>query len=209
MYRHAIKTDERHYNAWYGLGAIYYRQEKFELAEYHFRRALSINAQSSVLHCYLGMVLHANKKCEEALDLLHEASAMEPKNPQARFQRANVLITMEQYEAALVELEAVRDYAPKESSVHFLMGKVCKKLERLDEAMMHFTFALDLNPKDNNMTKNAIDRLEQPDMCARPRQTCPCYGWRARLWTLCVMLRWARADPKTRLGEDARRCSLI
>ena len=70
MYRHAIKTDERHYNAWYGLGAIYYRQEKFELAEYHFRRALSINAQSSVLHCYLGMVLHANKKCEEALDLL-------------------------------------------------------------------------------------------------------------------------------------------
>jgi hypothetical protein len=41
----------------YGLGIIYYRQEKYALAEYHFTRALSINGQSSVLHCYLGMVL--------------------------------------------------------------------------------------------------------------------------------------------------------
>ena len=32
-YRHAIRTDSRHYNAWYGLGTIYYRQEKFDLAE--------------------------------------------------------------------------------------------------------------------------------------------------------------------------------
>ena len=27
-YRSAIRIDERHYNAWYGLGNIYYRQEK-------------------------------------------------------------------------------------------------------------------------------------------------------------------------------------
>ena len=28
-YRDAIRADERHYNAWYGLGAIYHCQEKF------------------------------------------------------------------------------------------------------------------------------------------------------------------------------------
>lgn len=32
----------------YGLGSIYFRQEKYELAEYHFARALHINDQSSV-----------------------------------------------------------------------------------------------------------------------------------------------------------------
>lgn len=53
-FRSAILYNERHYNAWYGLGTIYYRQEKFELAECHFRRALAINPASSVLHCYLG-----------------------------------------------------------------------------------------------------------------------------------------------------------
>jgi anaphase-promoting complex subunit 3 len=33
-YRAAIRADERHYNAWYGLGYVYYRQEKYDLAEY-------------------------------------------------------------------------------------------------------------------------------------------------------------------------------
>eukprot|EP00965_Chrysotila_dentata_P016358 541297-Pleurochrysis_carterae.AAC.1 len=38
-YRAAIKLDERHYNAWYGLGSVYYRQEKYDFAEHHLRKA--------------------------------------------------------------------------------------------------------------------------------------------------------------------------
>ena len=117
-----------------------------------------------MLHCYLGMTLHANQKCHDALRHLRRAALMEPKNPQARFQCANVLISLDKYEDALAELRAVSDHAPREASVHFLMGKVCKKLGRLDNAMMHFTFALDLEPKDNNLIKSAIDRLEEPDV---------------------------------------------
>lgn len=40
----------------YGLGMIYYKQEKFNLAEMHFKKALSINPQSSVLLCHIGVV---------------------------------------------------------------------------------------------------------------------------------------------------------
>ena len=58
-FRMALLYDDRHYNAWYGLGSIYYRQEKYELAESHFRKALSINNSSSVLKCYLSIVLHS------------------------------------------------------------------------------------------------------------------------------------------------------
>eukprot|EP00959_Pyramimonas_sp_CCMP1952_P005165 108536-Pyramimonas_sp.AAC.1 len=54
----------------YGMGTIYYRQEKFEEAEYHFQRALSINVHSSVLYCYLGMAQHARRKNREALHML-------------------------------------------------------------------------------------------------------------------------------------------
>ena len=50
----------------YGLGSIYFRQEKYELDEYHFGRALHINDQSSVrlfmplfLHVFV-CVLHIN-----------------------------------------------------------------------------------------------------------------------------------------------------
>jgi anaphase-promoting complex subunit 3 len=52
------------------MGHIYYRQEKYGMAEYHFRRALSINHRSSVLRCYLGMALHKLKRNPEALDML-------------------------------------------------------------------------------------------------------------------------------------------
>jgi hypothetical protein len=41
---------------------VYYRQERYELAEYHFRKALSINCTSSILKCYIGMVLYANNR---------------------------------------------------------------------------------------------------------------------------------------------------
>ncbi len=53
-FRQAIYINDRHYNAWYGLGCIYYRQERYEMSEYHFRKAREINARSSVLDCYLG-----------------------------------------------------------------------------------------------------------------------------------------------------------
>lgn len=49
-FRMAIRTDRRHYNAWYGLGSIYHRQEKYDMAEYHFRRALRINPQSRYIN---------------------------------------------------------------------------------------------------------------------------------------------------------------
>lgn len=35
-FRNALQHDPRHYNAWYGLGMILYRQEKYDMAEYHF-----------------------------------------------------------------------------------------------------------------------------------------------------------------------------
>uniref|UniRef100_A0A7S4N5K4 Uncharacterized protein n=1 Tax=Odontella aurita TaxID=265563 RepID=A0A7S4N5K4_9STRA len=163
-YRDALRSDGRHYNAWYGLGAIYYRQEKYDLAEYHFRRALSVNPQSSVLHCHLGMALHANGKPYEALDALAGAFRLDPRNPQARYQRATIWMSVDRPAEALTELERVRDAAPREASVHFAMGRVLKRLGRPDRAMRCFLTALDLDPKDNNLIKAAMDRLDEPDV---------------------------------------------
>lgn len=60
-YQSALRLDMRHYISWYGLGMIYLRQEKFEFAEHHFRRAFKINPHSSVIMCYLGLALAALK----------------------------------------------------------------------------------------------------------------------------------------------------
>lgn len=97
-YRKAITTNPYHYNAWYGLGTIFYRQEKFSEAENHFRRALEINPRSSLLYCYLGMVMLSSGKYEDALEQLQIATELQPNNPQAKFQRANVLMSLNRNE---------------------------------------------------------------------------------------------------------------
>jgi anaphase-promoting complex subunit 3 len=162
-YRYAIGVDARHYNAWYGLGNIYFRQEKYDMASVHFSKACDINPFSSVLFCYRGMVLHASKKYDQALTMLDHADKLQPSNPLTKFQKANVYLSQEKYESALKELIEVQDMAPKEASVHFLMGKIYKKLNRLDEALMRFTTALDLDPKDKNLVKSFIEKLNAPN----------------------------------------------
>ena len=123
-YRSALRIDERHYNAWYGLGNIYYRQEKYDFAEHHLRKALNINPCSSPLYCYLGMALHANQKTLQALEMLTTAISIDPRNPLARFQKAQVLLSTDQYEPALAELKQLVEMAPKEGSIFFVLGKV-------------------------------------------------------------------------------------
>ncbi|MCO5564648.1 hypothetical protein L7F22_018314 [Adiantum nelumboides] len=164
-YRQAIRIDPRHYNAWYGLGTIYFRQEKFEFAEYHFRQALLINSRSSVLLCYLGMALHALKRNEDALSLLEQAVLADPKNPLPKYQKANVLVSQERFEAALKELDYLNEVAPRESSVFFLMGKIYKRLNMPEQAMHHYSIALDLKPTsaDVNLIKSAIEKVNVPD----------------------------------------------
>lgn len=163
-FRQAIRTNERHYNAWYGLGCIYHRQEKYDLAEYHFERACQIHPSSSILRCNWGISQHANGKAYQALETLSEASRLDPSNPQARFQRATIYSALHRPHEAAMELEKVRDAAPREATVHFCLGKVYKRLGRLEDAMKCFLAAMDLDPKESQMIKSAMDKLDDPDI---------------------------------------------
>ena len=109
-YRKAIKCNDRHYNAWWGLGAVFTRQERYDMAEYHFRRALQINPSSSVLRCYLGMTLHYQgvgnpSKAVKSIQVLTDASRADTKNAQLRFQLAHALVAVGNLEEARKELK--------------------------------------------------------------------------------------------------------
>ena len=55
-FRSAVRTDRRHYNAWYGIGLTYYRQERYKLTEMYYNKALAINPHNPVLICHLAVV---------------------------------------------------------------------------------------------------------------------------------------------------------
>jgi Flp pilus assembly protein TadD len=66
---------------------------------------------------------------------LHRASALEPGNPQAMYQRSLVYQALGKHELARRELLAVHEQAPQEPSILVALGKVCKQLARLDDAV--------------------------------------------------------------------------
>ncbi|XP_071696842.1 cell division cycle protein 27 homolog B-like isoform X2 [Rutidosis leptorrhynchoides] len=164
-YQNALQIDARHYNAWYGLAMIYLRQEKYQFSEHHFRRALQINPRSSVIMCYLGTSLHSLKRNEEALAMMEKAIIADKMNPLPMYQKANILVSLEDFDGALQVLEELKEYAPHESSVYALMGKVYKRRSMYDKAMLHFGLALDLKPSATDVAaiKAAIEKLHVPD----------------------------------------------
>ena len=77
--RTSVRLDRRHYNAWYGIGLTYYKQERFQLAEIYYRKALAINPFSPVLMCHVAVVQHATNNSGAALDTLNGAIKISPK----------------------------------------------------------------------------------------------------------------------------------
>lgn len=92
----------------YGIGQIYYRQEKYEMAINNFKHALNINPRSSVLMCYLGMAYHKQSRSEEALKALANAIQLDGQNPLARYEYASVLVQQDKLHEAVVELEKLK-----------------------------------------------------------------------------------------------------
>lgn len=55
-YRCAVSADNRHFNGWYGLGHVYERMGKFDVAEKHYRAAATINPTNALLAVKIGLV---------------------------------------------------------------------------------------------------------------------------------------------------------
>jgi len=60
-FEQALNYDVRHYSAWWGLGNICYKQEKYDKAAENFHKALGINKKNPVLHSFMGMTQAANR----------------------------------------------------------------------------------------------------------------------------------------------------
>ncbi|KMT03248.1 hypothetical protein BVRB_8g197920 isoform A [Beta vulgaris subsp. vulgaris] len=164
-YQTAFHVDSRHYNASYGLGMVYLRKENFVFAEHHFRVAFNINPHSSVIMTYLGTALHALKRNEDALTMMEYAILADKRNPLPVYQKANILLSMDNYDEALRVLEELKGYAPCECSIYALMGKIYERKNMYDKAMLHFGLALDLKPSATDVAtiKAAIEKLHVPD----------------------------------------------
>lgn len=158
-YRHGISADNRHYNAWYGLGTVYEKMGKLEFAEQHFRNAASINPTNAVLICCIGLVMEKMSNPKAALIQYGRACSLAPHSILARFRKARALMKLHELKMALAELKILKDMSPDEANVHYLLGKLYKLLHDRANAIKHFTSALNLDPKVKNYPFPPISTL--------------------------------------------------
>lgn len=154
-YRSSIAVENRHYNAWDGLGSVFEIQGKYSFAEQHYRIAANINPTNSLIVYHIGILLEKMKNPKAALEHYTRSYELAPNSKNASFcrlKKAKMLAMLQEPHKALVELRAVKDIQPDEPNVHFWLGKVYKMLRQKSDAIKHFTIALSLDPKVSYVT---------------------------------------------------------
>jgi anaphase-promoting complex subunit 3 len=179
-YRCAISADNRHYNGWYGLGQVYEKMGKYDVAEKHYRAAAQINPTNAVLAVRIGsvsdidslnhfrlltaiQVLDRMKKTQPALMQYMTAVTLDPHSNLARFRKAQIHLKLGAPHEALKDLERLKHDAPDDANVHFLLGRTYKKLRNRASAIKHFTISLNLDPKAQQYIKEAMEALDDDD----------------------------------------------
>lgn len=160
-FRHSLLIDLRHYNAFYGIGMVYVNLGDYLKADFHFKKAVSINPINIILICCVGMVLEKLNKKNLALRQYELAGKLQPLNPLPMFKKAQLLFSMEQFPEALELFEVLKDLAPDEASVHYLLGQLYNIQDDKYQAIREFTIALNLDPKGNYLIREAMESLKE------------------------------------------------
>lgn len=172
FYRTAIRTDARHYNAWYGMGVVYLKTSKVAYAGHHFRRAAEINPTNPVLWTCIGLVHEQQDDPILALGAYEEACKHARDSPMVQYKMIRMLVALQRIDVgflfsmkqcvadraqeAIAALEPLVRQAPDEANIHFLLGKCYLRADRRPEATVCFTSARELNPKLEGPIKSAL-----------------------------------------------------
>ena len=83
------------------------------------------------------------------------------------YQKANILMSLENFDEALEVLEELKEYAPRESSVYALMGKIYKRRNMHEKAMLHYGISLDLKPSATDAAAIKVIGLQERSFCSK------------------------------------------
>ncbi|KAF2019835.1 TPR-like protein [Aaosphaeria arxii CBS 175.79] len=162
-YRCAISADNRHYNGWYGLGQVFEKMGKYDVAEKHFRAAAQINPTNPFLAVRIGAVLDRMRKTQPALMQYMAAIALDPRSTVARFRKAEIHLKLGSPLEALKDLEYLKDCIPDDANVHFLLGRTYNMIGERGNAIRHYTIAMNLDPKAQSLIKEAMEKVGEDD----------------------------------------------
>lgn len=158
-YEMALKTDQYNFHAWWGLGNVSLKQEKYDRALDYFLKSNTLNSKNSIVQSYIGIVYEKLEKNNEALSAFKRSEDLNPNALMTRFHKTQIYYKMGDYSNALMELERLIHLSPKESQLYIMIGNVHKRLGNPQKALQYYQCAQDLDSKESQRVKNLIDAL--------------------------------------------------
>ena len=134
-YSKAVRLAPNQPGTHYRLGQAFWLEEKWEPARSEFEAELRNDPGNCTTEWKLGnTLLAANHPPEEALPHLNGAVERCPALMQARVDRANALLKLNQPQKAVDDLAVAEKDSPGEPSIHFLLAKAYKSLGNAEQA---------------------------------------------------------------------------
>ena len=169
-YTKAVAKDPNQPGTHYHLGNAFWLQEKYESAAGEFRAELRVDPGSCITQWKLGNSILAtkggsNQAAADALPPLNTAVATCPDLMQARVDRANALLKLDQPQKALDDLQPAAQATPQEPSIHFLLSRAYKALgnneESRSELQVYARLQREASESTANQAKDVIKAKEQ------------------------------------------------
>ncbi|WP_454254223.1 tetratricopeptide repeat protein [Pseudomonas sp. Marseille-Q8238] len=123
--REPYRNDENH--AWYIVGDIFYKKEKYDLAIHAFKNSIEARKEDIQAICALANCYFCIGDIEKAAFYLKEGLQMAPKNASLTYNYGNALFDLERYK------EAIRIYkkiSKDEEYIYQLAQRNIRKAER-------------------------------------------------------------------------------
>jgi len=131
----ALEIAPRQPGLHYKLGDLYRILQQWDTAYAEFEAEIKNGPNNCRAYWKLGdLLLLQNVRAEEALGHIDEALERCPNFPEARLDRAKLLVKLQRNAEAVPELLASAKATPEEASIHFLLAQAYRALGRADDA---------------------------------------------------------------------------
>ncbi|KAH9578134.1 hypothetical protein LSM04_005823 [Trypanosoma melophagium] len=158
----AILIDGKHYNAYAGLGELYFRSENVQKARSYFQQAIDINPLPTIMNRYAATYHRrdaSKQNLKEALRIYDSAIERHPTNLGARHQRAEVLVRLGSLNEAHQELLRMTEECPDEAMLYVTLAKCVHMMGLTGQAVHYYHAAMDLDPRRVGYIKSCLERL--------------------------------------------------
>lgn len=150
---------QEHWLMFYFRGICRERQDKWELAEADFRKALELSDNQPLVLNYLGYSLvDQGLKLDEALEMIQRAVKLRPTDGYIVDSLGWVYYRLGRYEEAVHELERAIELRPSDPVINDHLGDAYWRVGRKNEARFQWNHARDLEPEDEELPK-ILDKI--------------------------------------------------